>query len=186
MLRAGSISPGAINALSHPRSAPPPRASRRPSRHSRSAMNACRRSDRNRCPASPPHAPHPACAWRSRAVVGEARDIGIEIERAVDRQKLVEPDLRQALDQNAAVLLIAVLDRLHLVAAVEGGLGRDLRQRRHRDGEILLQPLDRPHQRLRHHHPADAPAGHAEIFRERIDHDAHRPTAARAVSAGNA
>ena len=28
-----------------------------------------------------------------------------------------------------------------------------------------------PHQALRHDHPADAPAGHAVIFRERVDHD---------------
>ena len=82
------------------------------------------------------------------AVVGEARHVGIEIERAVDRQELVEAGLRQALEQDAAVLLVAVLDRLHLGAAVERRLRRDLRQRRHRDREIALQPLDRPHQRL--------------------------------------
>src|SRR5262245_17273121 len=41
------------------------------------------------------------------AVVGEARHIGIEIEGAVDRKKLVETDLGQALDENAPVLLVA-------------------------------------------------------------------------------
>ena len=35
-----------------------------------------------------------------------------------------------------------------------------------------MQAIDRPHQRFRQHHPADAPAGHAEIFGERVDdHD---------------
>ncbi len=81
------------------------------------------------------------------------------------------PGLRQAVEQDAPVLLVAVLDRLHLGAPVERRLGRDLGQRRHRDREIALQALDRADERLRQHHPADAPAGHAEIFRERVDDD---------------
>src|ERR1700712_1056709 len=41
----------------------------------------------------------------------EARDIGIQIERAVGGQECVEAGLRQALDQDAPVLLITALDR---------------------------------------------------------------------------
>src|SRR6185437_14566778 len=40
------------------------------------------------------------------AVVGEARDIGVEIEGAVDRQELVEAGARQAFGQDAAVLIV--------------------------------------------------------------------------------
>ena len=47
-----------------------------------------------------------------------------------------KPGLRQAVEQDATVLLVAVLDRLHLGAPVERRLGGDLRQRRHRDREI--------------------------------------------------
>src|SRR5262245_9326167 len=104
-----------------------------------------------------------------KAVVGEARHVGIEIEGPVHREKLLEPRLRQAGEQDAAVLLVAVLDVLHLGTALECRLGRNLRQRRDRDREIALQAIDRTQERLRHHHPSDAPAGHAEIFRERVD-----------------
>ena len=62
-----------------------------------------------------------------------------------------------------------MLDYLHFRAPVECRLGRNLREGRHRDGEIALQPVERAHERFRHDHPADAPASHAEIFRERID-----------------
>ena len=64
-------------------------------------------------------------------VVREARDVGVKIKRAVDRQKRAQARARQAFDQNAAIVLVAVLDLFKLVAAVEGGLGRDLRQGRH-------------------------------------------------------
>ena len=69
------------------------------------------------------------------------------------------------MSREALTSLMAAAD-----SAGKGGFGSDLRQRRHRDRKVLLQPFDRPHQRLRHHHPADPPAGHAEIFRERVDH----------------
>src|SRR5215831_7626976 len=99
-------------------------------------------------------------------VVAEARHVGIEIEGAVDREDFIEARFRQALEQNAAILLVAVLHRLHLRPSVERRLGRDLGQRRDRDGEIALQAIERTHERSRRHYPADAPAGHAEIFRE--------------------
>jgi len=57
------------------------------------------------------------------------------------------PTPRQTVEQNTAVLFIAVLDRFHLVAAIERGLRGDLRQRRNRDRKILLQPVDAAHQR---------------------------------------
>ncbi len=44
----------------------------------------------------------------SEAVGREARHVGIEIERAVGRQKRIEPGAGQSLEQNAPVLLIAV------------------------------------------------------------------------------
>ena len=40
-----------------------------------------------------------------------------------------------------------------------------------RDVEVLGDALDRAHQRLGQHHPADAPAGHAVVFGERVDDD---------------
>ena len=41
---------------------------------------------------------------------------------------------------------------------------------RRADEQVLRQPLHRPHMILGHHHPADPPAGHAEILGERVDH----------------
>src|SRR5258705_12581866 len=65
-------------------------------------------------------------------VGGEFGDIGVEVERAVGRQEFVEASLRQPLDQNAPVLLVAGLYFLHLVAAFKRSLGGNLGQRRPR------------------------------------------------------
>jgi len=53
-------------------------------------------------------------------VVGEARNVGVKIKRAVDRQKRAQARGWQPFDQNAAIVLVAVLDLFKLVAAVEG------------------------------------------------------------------
>src|SRR5260370_38669642 len=78
-------------------------------------------------------------------VGGEIGDIGVEVEGTVGGQEFVEAGLRQTLDQNAPVLLGAVLHFLNLVPALESSLGGHLRPRPHRDGWILLQPPDPPH-----------------------------------------
>src|SRR5262249_49033071 len=103
------------------------------------------------------------------AIVAEARHIGVQIEGTVDREKFIEPGAWQAFEQNTAILLVAMLDALHLGAPVECRLSRNLREGWDRDGEIALQPIERTYEGFRHDHPADAPTGHAKIFRERID-----------------
>ena len=40
-----------------------------------------------------------------------------------------------------------------------------------RDEQVLRQLLEVAHRLLREHHPAQAPARHAEIFGEAVDHD---------------
>src|SRR3954447_21726202 len=60
------------------------------------------------------------------AVVGELRDISVEIECTVDRKKFRQARLRQAFDQDFTIVLVAVLDRVELGAALECRLGRDL------------------------------------------------------------
>src|SRR6478736_7230144 len=57
-------------------------------------------------------------AGKFETIGGEIRDIGIEVEGAIRRQELGEAGLRQSLDQDAAVLLIAALDRFHLFASL--------------------------------------------------------------------
>src|SRR5262249_16996991 len=104
-----------------------------------------------------------------KAVVAEARHIGVEIEGAVDRKKFIESSARQAFEQNAAILLVSMFDHFHLRAPVECSLGRNLREGRDRDGEVALQAIERTYERFRHDHPADAPARQAKNFRERID-----------------
>src|SRR3954469_16984827 len=37
----------------------------------------------------------------------KTRHIGIEIERAIDRQELIEPCLRKTVDEDAAIVLVA-------------------------------------------------------------------------------
>ena len=78
---------------------------------------------------------------------------------------------RQLLQQQGAVCGVACLHRFQFLARVERGEGGDLGKVGRRDVEVLRQPLDRAHETLRHDHPADAPAGHAVVFRERVDHD---------------
>src|SRR6185436_18200746 len=53
-------------------------------------------------------------AGKFETVGGKIRNIGVEVEGAVRRQEPGKAGLRQSLDQDAAVLLIAALDRLHL------------------------------------------------------------------------
>src|SRR5438067_6172758 len=56
------------------------------------------------------------------AVGAKTRNISIKIEGTIDGKNPVEPGLGQAFEQNPPVLLLAVLHRLHLGTAVEGGL----------------------------------------------------------------
>jgi hypothetical protein len=96
------------------------------------------------------------------AVVGEFRNVGVEIERAVDRQEPVEARLRQAFDQDFPVVLVAVLDRSSSAilnaasAAICDSVGTEIADCQPRSTHQRSGPP-----------PADAPAGHAEIFRER-------------------
>ena len=46
-----------------------------------------------------------------------------------------------------------------------------LRDRRRADVQVLRELLDRRDERLGQHQPAQAPAGHAEVFREAVDRD---------------
>ncbi len=112
-------------------------------------------------------------------VRGQGADIDVEIEGAVRGKDRGEARHRQLVQQQRAIGGVAGLDLLQLVDAIEGAECRDLRDRRRRDVEILCQPLDGPHQSLRHHQPADAPAGHAEIFREAVYDDGRLPVGNR-------
>ena len=85
-------------------------------------------------------------------LTGKGKTVGrIWRRRRRDRRRRRRAGLlslsRQTRDQNAAVLLVAALHLFQLVAALERRLGGNLRQRRHRNRKILLQPLDRAHQR---------------------------------------
>jgi hypothetical protein len=54
---------------------------------------------------------------------------------------------------------------------LEAGQRRMLRHRAGADEQVLREPLDHGHQRLGHHHPAQAPAGHVEVLGEAVDAD---------------
>ena len=130
-----------------------------------------RAADRNRRPALRRRPPLPACAWRKRNCRSRTATRRHRDRTRRRPAKRIEAGARQALEQNAPVLLVSLPHFFQLRAGVESRFSGDLRERRHRNREILLQPLDRAHQRRRHHHPADPPPGHAEIFGERIDDD---------------
>ena len=72
--------------------------------------------------------------------------------------------------QGNLAISVPTLAQFAAEAAFDGreemGLGRELRQRRHRNRKSLLQTLDGA--TGRHDHPTDTPARHAEIFRKRI------------------
>src|SRR3954449_1915036 len=55
-------------------------------------------------------------------VGGEFGDIRVQVKRTVGGQEFVEPRLRQALDQNAAVFQVAVFHRFHFLTAFECSL----------------------------------------------------------------
>jgi hypothetical protein len=79
-----------------------------------------------------------------KAVAAKARNIGIEIEDAFERQELTT---YQTLHEDVAVELVAALDRVHPVAAVESRLSGHLGERRRRDGEFSAPAArsDAPH-----------------------------------------
>ena len=95
--------------------------------------------------------------------------IGVQIERAIRREETNRARPGQALEQDAPVVLIAVTHLFELGASARRRLRRRFGTASVRDRQILLQALDRPHQRRRNHHPPDPPSGHAEIFGERVD-----------------
>ena len=104
------------------------------------------------------------------AVAGHLRDVGVDVERPVRRRDAREPRLRQPLEHQRPVGAIDREVRLELAARVERRQRRHLARVRRADEQVLHQPLDPPDVRLRHHHPADPPAGHREVLRERVDH----------------
>ena len=106
-----------------------------------------------------------------RRVVGQVADVGVEVEGAVGRGQPGQAGRGQTLEQRRPVAPVALDPRRELGAAGERRERRLLRQRRRRDEQILGEQLDRPHQVRRRHQPAEAPAGHAEVFGEAVDHD---------------
>ena len=62
------------------------------------------------------------------AVIAETRHIGIQIKGAIHREHPVETGHGQTGKQGRSILLISVLDCFHFRSAIEGSLGRDLRE----------------------------------------------------------
>ncbi len=125
----------------------------------------------------------------SDAVAGQRRYIDIEIKSALGRGEAGQPGIPQHGDQPVAIGAVARDMAVELGMAAEHRQGGELRQRRRRDVEILRQAFDRARQIRWHHHPAEPPAGHAVIFRERVDDDrvgAERTRGLRRLFVGNA
>ena len=104
------------------------------------------------------------------AVIGQIRHIGIDVKRTIRRRDLREPRLGQPVQHQRAVGAVDVHVGLQLVLAIHRRQRRDLCRMGRADEHVLRQPFDHTHVIGRHHHPANAPAGHREVFRERVDH----------------
>ena len=104
-------------------------------------------------------------------VVGERRDVGIGIEGPVGRRAHAKAQPCQPGIEHLPILGVMRLLHLGIVPLAERCSRRHLTQRRGGDEQVLLQHLGAPHQVLGQHHPADAPAGHAVVFGERVDDD---------------
>jgi len=102
------------------------------------------------------------------AVVGALGDVGEQVERALRRAEAIEPRFRQRAQQVLAGAAVARHVGLQFVVAVERRLGGDLGDVRGADEQVLRQALHRAHQVLGQDQPADAPAGHAEVFGETV------------------
>jgi hypothetical protein len=109
-------------------------------------------------------------AERAR-IAPEMADVGVEVERAVERGEAGKAGRSQQFQQARAVAPVDLDLRVQLGAAGEGRKRRLLRQRRGRDEQVLGEQLDRPDQVGRRDQPAQPPAGHAVVFREVVDHD---------------
>mgnify|MGYP001627823219 CR=1 FL=1 len=107
----------------------------------------------------------------THGIIGETRDVAERVKGTVHRRGQRQSQLRHAAGEKLAVLRVAGLHLLHLVDAVEGRFSGDLREFGRADIEALGETLDGPDQIVGQHHPADPPAGHAEILRERVDDD---------------
>jgi len=107
----------------------------------------------------------------NQTVIGEGRDIAIEIKGTVGRHDFAETYAGQRLEQQLAVGVVTSDVARKLVVRIECPQCRRLRDCGRCDVEVLRQSLNRPHQGLGHDHPADAPAGHRKILRERVDDD---------------
>src|SRR5690606_18516822 len=102
-------------------------------------------------------------------IIGEAADACIGVERTVARGRQVKADIAQALRQQRAVLGVMRLLLFRIVALAESNRRRDLAEGGRRDEEVLLEDFRAADQVLGQYHPADAPAGHAVIFRKTVD-----------------
>ena len=108
-----------------------------------------------------------------RAVVGEGRDVGVDVERALGHDGDPDAEVAEAGDQDVAtgpVLGDALGDdrpARRCQRPERGVLGRC----RGRDVEVLGQRLDGRHRPRRADEPADPPARHAERLGEAVDHE---------------
>mmetsp|Transcript_53113 Transcript_53113/g.124155 ORF Transcript_53113/g.124155 Transcript_53113/m.124155 type:complete len:405 (-) Transcript_53113:1279-2493(-) len=100
-----------------------------------------------------------------------AADIHPRIEGAIGCDRHRQPQRVQGRHDVVATRLQLGATALELLEGLglEASQRRALGQRGRADVEVLGQPLDAGQQRRRQHQPAQAPAGHAEVFREAVD-----------------
>ena len=102
---------------------------------------------------------------------GVLADVGVDIEGAVGRQDVGQSGLGQFVEQDRPVGRIHLAVSLQLLGRIERAEGCVLGDHRRADEQVLRETLDRSHEALGHHHPADPPARHREVFGETIDDD---------------
>ena len=104
------------------------------------------------------------------AVVGEIRNVGIDIERAIGRRDPAKTHVWQGGKQQFPVAGIGGDIGFQLVGAVHRHQSGVLAERGRGKEQIAPPGLGGGHRVLGNHHPAQAPGRHAEVFGETVDH----------------
>jgi hypothetical protein len=104
-------------------------------------------------------------------IVGEGADVQIEVEGTVRGRHPAQAHRGQGCQEMGAVASIALDSPLQLFPVLERTERCVLGEGGRRDEQVLRQPGRGLDQILRQHEPAQAPARHAEIFREAVDDD---------------
>ena len=103
------------------------------------------------------------------AVIGEPRDVGVDVEGTVRWRDPLESEGRERSEHQVAIVRIGADVAFEFLAAVHGDEAGMLRQGRRSEEHVADIGGGSAGHVVRRDDPAETPACHREIFRERVD-----------------